>query len=82
MSQRRQFAVRRWQQVYSIGMAKGNEQRISNRNTMRRIVSNRARAQQRGARTRNRLPVIGLSSSAEHWSNPDIKSDQLETALR
>ncbi|OYP29934.1 hypothetical protein CGZ80_23200 [Rhodopirellula sp. MGV] len=76
---RRQFAARRCRQVYSIGIAKGNELRTSSRNVRRRIVFSRALAQQRGACTRNRLPGVGLSSSAEstaHQSNRDIKSDQ------
>ncbi|PNY34165.1 hypothetical protein C2E31_24775 [Rhodopirellula baltica] len=50
----------------------------------RRIVLNRARAQQRGARTRNQLSGVGLSSSAEstaHQSNRGIESDQWETEV-
>ncbi|PNY37349.1 hypothetical protein C2E31_08275 [Rhodopirellula baltica] len=57
----------------------GGQSRISSRHVRRRIVLNRARAQQRGARARNRLPGVGLSSSAEstaHQSNRDFSCDQ------
>ncbi len=57
---------------------------ISSRHSRRWIVLNRARAQHRGARARNRFPGVGLSSSAEstaQQSIDDIRNESQETAV-